>query len=349
MAATNDLDVVKYGVFTGALLNVPTINDPTKWEVDKTLGGAEGDNRDTSLASGPNGVTMTYLETQSSPDRIGLRRYDSGSNTFGGPAYVDGDDPVDDKGLQEPDSFQDPAGRIHVAWVSLHDGGRLRYRVSDAAGNNFTAAANLAASEGFHEPELAAGGDGKGFATWTPGSTGAIRVVPLDPQPEPASPVKPVKPDKTKPKVTGFGIGDDTLRPGQGTSFTFKASEAGLAVLTFEKQFSGLKGKRKGKKACLPRSKKRLGALRKKAGTPAAYRKLLKKLRCRAYRRIGEIRQKVKAGRNTIVFDGRIAGRKLTPGQYRATLVISDETGNVSRTETVNFKVIAPKAKKPRR
>jgi len=351
VAATNDLNVVKYGVFTGAPLTTPMINDPTKWEVDKTLGAAEGDNRDTSLTSGPNGVTMTYLETQSSPDRIGLRRYDSGSNTFGGPVYLDGDDPIDENGLQEPDSFQDPAGRIHLAWVSLHDGGRLRYRVSDVAGNNFTAPANLAASEGFHEPELGAGSDGKGFATWTPGSTGAIRVVPLDPQPEPASPAKPAKPDKTKPKVTGFGIGDDTLRPGQGTSFTFNASEAGLAVLTFEKQFSGLKGKRKGKKTCLPRNKKRLRALRKKADSAAAYRKLLKKLRCRAYRRIGEIRQKVKAGRNTIVFDGRIAGRKLTPGQYRATLVVTDEAGNVSRTETVNFKVIAPKAKakKPRR
>ena len=56
-------------------------------------------------------------------------------------------------------------------------------------------------------------------------------------------------------------------------------------------------------------------------------------------------------GENTIEFNGRIAGRKLKPGQYRASLVITDAAGQVSRTETVNFKVVGPKKgrKHPRR
>jgi hypothetical protein len=361
VAATNDLEEVKYGVFVGAALSAPQINDPTKWQIDKTLSGAEGDNSDTSLGAGPNGVTLTYLEGESSPNRIGLRRFDAASNSFGGPLYLSGEDPID-ASPQEPDNFQDAAGRIHVAWGSLYDGGRLRYRVSDSAGDNFSATANLATSETFNEPELAAAADGRGFVTWTPGTTGAIRVVALDPQPEPPAPVTPPKapvtpkgpgtPDTTKPGVTGFGIDTAALLPGQAAKFTFNASEAGLAVLTFEERFLGLKGKRKGKNVCLPRTKKRLAALRKTAETPSAYRQLLKKRSCRAYKRIGEIRQSVRGGRNTIEFDGRIAGRKLKPGSYRANLVVTDGAGLVSRTETVNFKVVKPKPKakaKPRR
>jgi hypothetical protein len=44
-------------------------------------------------------------------------------------------------------------------------------------------------------------------------------------------------------------------------------------------------------------------------------------------------------GQNTIVFSGRIAGRKLRPGRYRAVLVIRDTAGNVSRAERVLFRV----------
>ena len=51
------------------------------------------------------------------------------------------------------------------------------------------------------------------------------------------------------------------------------------------------------------------------------------------------------AGRNTIEFDGRIAGRRLSPGQYRALLVVTDSAGLVSRTESVRFKVVGKKRK----
>lgn len=347
VAATNDLEDVKYGVYVGVTLTIGSINSAIGWNIDQTLPGAEGDNSDTSLTAGPNGVTLAYEEGQSSPDRIGVRRFDSGSNTFGAPVYVQGGDSIDANGLQEPDSFQDPSGRVHVAWVSLHDGGRLRYVVSDTAGNNFGVAATLARSESFNEPELAAGADGRGFATWTPGISGPIRVVPLDPQAESSSTSPPA--DTTPPGVTGFGISDTTLKPGQGAKFTFNSNEAGTAVLTFEKRFLGLKGKRKGRKACLPRTKKRLNALRKRAADAKAFKALLKKKKCFGFKRIGQIRQAVKAGKNTIEFDGRIAGRPLSAGRYRARLVITDAAGNVSRTETVSFTVVGKKKKRPRR
>jgi hypothetical protein len=319
VVATNDLDDVKYAVYTSPVLSSVLINALGSWQIDKTLPAPEPDNSDTALNSGPNGIALTYRWFVAGDTHVGLRRFDPVTNTFGGPIYVEGPDPIDDNSLEEPDSFQDPAGRIHVVWSTDFDDGRLRYTVSDPSGAAFSVVATLARNEGFYEPEVAAGADGKGFATWTPGSTGAIRVVPLDPQAESG-----LKPDTTPPKVTGFDIGDDTLFPGQGTKFTFRSTEAGNAVLTIEKKFKGVKKKRKGKKVCVAAKKG-------------------KKRNCTGFKKIGQIRQKVKAGVNTIVFNGRIAGRKLKPGQYRASLVITDAAGQVSRTETIKFKVLKPK------
>ena len=346
VAATNDLDTVKYGVYTGANLLIASINNASNWLIDRTLPAPETDNSDTALNSGPNGVFLTYMNFVANDNHVGLRRFDSSTNTFGVPVYVEGPDPIDNSSLRDPDSFQDPAGRIHVVWSTLYGGGRLRYTVSDPGVAAFTPSATLATSEGFHEPEIAAGADGKGFVTWTSGTTGPIRVVPIDPQAEPPPP--PLDPVPGPPTISGFEIGDKTLKPGQRTKITFRASEAGMAVLTFEKRFKGLKGKRKGRRVCLAATKKRLRALRRKAKNARAYRRLLKKRSCRAFRRIGQIRQRVNPGKNTIFLNGRVAGRKLKPGSYRAKLVITDTVGLVSRIETLRFKVIAPKKKRKR-
>jgi hypothetical protein len=224
VAATNDLDVVKYGVFDGAPFTVPGINAAGNWLIDRTLPGAEPDNSDTDLNSGPNGVYLTYRYFVANDTRVGLRLFDSATNTFGAATYVEGPDAIDNNSLDYPDSFQDASGRIHLIWRTLHSGGRLRYRVSDTTGANFTPAANLALQEGFYEPQLAAGGDGRGFAVWTPGTTGNIRVVPLDPQPEPAV-APPPGGGSTPPPPGGAGSGGPTIRP------TFSFSGPG-SVLT---------------------------------------------------------------------------------------------------------------------
>lgn len=357
VAAANDLSTVKYGVYNSAGPHTATsINNPVNWEVGKTLEAAEPDNSETALNSGPNGLFLTYLNEVTGDPHVGVRRFDSVANVFRMPFYIEGANPIDNS-IQEPDSFQDPAGRIHVAWDSRHDGGRLRYTVSDTGAGGFSPAANLASGERFAAPELAAGADGQGFAVWT-GSGGAVRVVPLDPQPEPSGsspsgsggssgPARPTAPtDTDPPKVTKPTIGSRTLRPGQGTDFRFTSSEAGQAVLTIEKRFNGLKGRAKAKsgkrarKICLPRTKKRLRALRRQAGSQRAYRKLLRKRSCRGWRKVGEIRQRVHPGANKIAFGGRVAGRKLGRGAYRARLVVTDSAGHTSRTETLSFRVV---------
>ena len=325
VAATNDLAVVKYGVYKGSPLSAANINNVANWEVDKTLSSPEPDNSNTALNTGPNGVYLTYQDFVAGDSHVVLRHFDASTNTFGGATFIEGPDTIDDQSLGAPDSFQDPAGRIHVVWTTLHDGGRLRYTVSNTSGTGFTTAGTLAKSEGFYEPEVSAGPDGHGFAVWTPNISGAIRVVPLDPQQESGTTAST---DTTPPALSGFGVEDTTLLPGQATHFKFRSTKAGQAVLTVEQRFKGTKKKRKGKKLCVAAKKGQ-------------------KKNCTGYRKVGEIHQAVTAGDNTIAFNGRIAGRKLKPGKYRASLVVTDAAGQVSRTETVNFKVVKPK--KPKR
>ena len=169
--------------------------------------------------------------------------------------------------------------------------------------------------------------------TWAYAALTYQYVAPPEPQPGPGG-------DTTRPTADGFAVGDATLAPGQGTSFTFSSSEAGIATLTVQKQVKGLKVRVRGRRRCVPQTRKRLRTLRRQAGSAREFRRLLRRRRCRAYKRIGRIRRAVQPGQNTIVFSGRIAGRRLRPGAYRALLVITDAAGNVSSVERVRFRVL---------
>jgi hypothetical protein len=340
--AVNDLSTVRYRVFTDFVFpaTAAELNTIGNWGSTQLLSGAEASNDETRLGGGPNGLFLTYRSKQPTENRIGLRRFDPTTDSFGAASYIEGADPIENSSLAESFHSQDPSGRLHVVWRTLYDGNRLRYTHSDTSGANFTAAANLATRETVFSPEVEAGPDGNGFAAWR-SSGNAIRVVPIDPQPEPAGGGPGGGgPDTTPPTAGHLGMGDTTLTPGQGTSFTFTSSEAGVATLTVQKQVKGLKVKVRGKRKCVPQTRSRLRALRKRAGSAAAFRRLLRKRRCKAYKRIGSIRQNVVAGQNTIVFSGRIAGRPLRPGRYRALLVITDTAGNVSRVERIRFRVL---------
>jgi hypothetical protein len=359
----NDLDTVKYAVFTDpspVSTSAGELNLDGNWNKNLLLSGAEGDNDETHLSSGPSGVWLSYRTFVPNDNRVGMRRFDAMTNSFGSPTYVEGPDAIENNSLDYPHHSQDASGRIHLVWRTLHDGNRLRYRRSDDGGASFTPAANLATHETFLEPLVEAAPSGTGFAAWRSGST--IRVVPIDPQSEPAGGPGgggPGGPDTAGPGVSGFGIGDSSLRPGQGTTFSFSSSEGGLAVLTIEKRVPGLRLRQRGRTRCLPQTRGRARQLRRSLSRRADVRRLrgrarrrrlarlLRRRRCNAYRRIGQIRQAVTPGRNTIVFTGRIAGRRLSPGRYRAKLVVTDAAGNVSRTETLLFRVVAPR--RPRR
>jgi hypothetical protein len=342
--AVSDLDAVKYAYRVDVAPTAANLNVEGNWQKELTLSSPEGDNDETQLSSGLSGIFLTYKYFIANDNRLGLRKFDPVSNTFGAPSYIEGPAAIDNNSLDYPYNSQDPMGRIHVVWRTLHDDGRLRYSRSDDGGATFTPAANLALGETFLDPIVEVGATGTGFAVWKgigPGS--GVRVVPIDPQPEPAppgGPGGPGGPDTTAPTSGPITIGDSTLFPGQGTSFGFSSTEGGLATLTVQKQVPGLKVRVRGKRRCVPATKKRLRALRRRAGSLAAYRRLRRKRRCTAYKRIGSIQQNVTAGQNNIVWNGRIAGRRLRPGRYRALLVITDSAGNKSRVERIRFRVL---------
>jgi hypothetical protein len=110
-------------------------------------------------------------------------------------------------------------------------------------------------------------------------------------------------------------------------------------VLSFHKRVKGLKVRQRGRRRCVPQTRGRLRRLRRSASSRAEYRRLLRQRSCRAWKRVGVIRREVAAGRNEIVWNGRVAGRRLSPGLYQARLVIRDAAGNPSRTERLRFRV----------
>jgi hypothetical protein len=152
--------------------------------------------------------------------------------------------------------------------------------------------------------------------------------------------------DTTAPSVDGFSAGDTTLRPGQGTTFRFTTSEAGLAILTVRKQVPGLNVGKGRKRSCVPRTRKLVRKLRRSSPTTKAFKKKLKKRSCKARKPIGRILKQVPAGQNSIVWNGRLAGRKLRPGRYFALLQIRDGAGNLSAVETIRFRVLKPKKRR---
>jgi virginiamycin B lyase len=61
---------------------------------------------------------------------------------------------------------------------------------------------------------------------------------------------------------------------------------------------------------------------------------------CTRYVASGSLRKRVTQGVSAITFSGRIAGRALKPGRYRATAVARDAAGNVSKPSTATLTIL---------
>jgi hypothetical protein len=112
---------------------------------------------------------------------------------------------------------------------------------------------------------------------------------------------------------------------------------AGTAHIVWEETSSAV---------CVPRTRKLVRKLRRSSPTTKAFNKKLKKRSCKARKPIGRILKQVPAGQNSIVWNGRLAGRKLRPGRYFALLQIRDGAGNFSAVETIRFRVLKPKKRR---
>jgi hypothetical protein len=317
-----------------------------------------------TLAGGPSGLFLFYeRHTQAGDERV-IRKFIGNGWSPATPVSGAGD-------LRQGDLSQDASGRLHAIWInSGSQPDSLEWRTStDTDGVNWGPTVTVNVSDDMFPVHVGAAGDGQGFALWdsqqsASGAASDLRAVPLEPftfpAEQPQQPQQPLAPgpDTTLPKLSQFAIGASTLDPGEGTSFVFTSNERGRAVLRFFKLRKGLKLRRSGALRCLPKTRKRLRRLRKSlAAKPAVahltgearkrkVRKLVRKRRCVTSKRIGSIHKSVQAGRNEIVFTGRLAGHKLARGRYLAVLVVRDAAGNVSRSERVHFRVLGHATKR---
>jgi hypothetical protein len=107
---------------------------------------------------------------------------------------------------------------------------------------------------------------------------------------------------------------------GRGTAFRFMLSKAGVVTIRIAR---ARLGRRAGRRC--------LAAARARRHLPG----------CTRLTAAGTLTRRLAAGRRSVPFSGRIGSRPLEPGRYRATLTARDPAGNVSRSQTLSFTIVA--------
>ncbi len=128
--------------------------------------------------------------------------------------------------------------------------------------------------------------------------------------------------DTTSPLLTAFSTTGTTYRQGAknaGFKTNFTSSEAGTAKTTFAKRTVG----RKSGANCVKKTTKNSAA--KKCNYWAALK--------------GSLTRPITAGANTIRFTGKLNGKQLKAGKYKATIQVTDAAGNAATPVTVRFTV----------
>ena len=62
--------------------------------------------------------------------------------------------------------------------------------------------------------------------------------------------------------------------------------------------------------------------------------------RCVRFLKAGSLSAQAQAGRQSLRFSGRLRGKPLKPGGYRATIVAVDAAGQASDPRRVSFRVV---------
>jgi hypothetical protein len=143
-------------------------------------------------------------------------------------------------------------------------------------------------------------------------------------KPVPAGPPAPppgggAAADTSPPVISGLSLSKTKFVAGKGTTFRFRISEPASVRIVISKPTAG----RRVAKKCRPKT-----------------RKNRHRRKCTYFKTVTTIRRTtLPAGAVAIRFSGKIGKRKLRPGRYRATIIVTDAAGNVSRA-TVTFKIV---------
>jgi hypothetical protein len=119
--------------------------------------------------------------------------------------------------------------------------------------------------------------------------------------------------------ISGVSLSKKTFVAGKLTTFKFLISEGASVRIVISRKTTG----RKVGKKCKPKTRK--NRHRRKC----TFQKTLLTIR----------RQTLPAGAVSIPFNGKIGKRRLKPGRYLATIIVTDAAGNVARAK-VTFKIV---------
>ena len=138
--------------------------------------------------------------------------------------------------------------------------------------------------------------------------------------------------DTSAPGVSNYGLTNSTFKVGgatplfgsaarakTGTTFRYTLSEPATVAITISQRVAG----RRQRGRCV-----------------APTRSLRRARKCVRLSTRGTLTRLSHAGRNSVVFSGRIGSRKLTPGNYQATLNATDAARNTSRGRTIYFTIV---------
>jgi Domain of unknown function (DUF4394) len=159
--------------------------------------------------------------------------------------------------------------------------------------------------------------------------TAQVLSSPPAPGPVPPAPAPDLRPvlsavsvtNRTFAPVSASRVAAAATRVPRGTTFRFALSEPARVRISFARKTAG---RRVGGRC--------LAATRARRSRP----------KCTRYVAVGSISASRGAGRGTLKFSGRIGGRALKPGSYRASLTATDAAGQRSAVRTVQLRVVRP-------
>jgi sugar lactone lactonase YvrE len=159
-----------------------------------------------------------------------------------------------------------------------------------------------------------------------------------DPHRATATAAAPLTVDATAPLLGAFGAsartllgrapsrrrraGPATARPRRVTTFRYRLSEPAAVAIRIERALPG----RRVRRSCVAPGRKAVP----------------RRARCSRLRRVVVLRQQEAAGANDLRFSGRVRGKRLVPGRYRATAEAADAVGNPSQPKSIRLRVVSP-------
>jgi sugar lactone lactonase YvrE len=234
------------------------------------------------------------------------------------PATVGGGQPVtfDAAGTRDPEGLA-----LRYDWDLDGDGAFERRTTVPTVSRTFDASRQLTAQVRVRDPH---GGTGSAAAAVAVDATAPV----LDAFAASARTIlgqaKRRRRGKGRPAdADGTGARAARVRPRRSTTFRYRLSEPAAVAIRIDRALPGRRFR---------------GRCRAPGRRPVARR-----ARCTRWPHVVTLSRRGRAGGNTLRFSGRVRGRRIPAGRYRATAAATDVVGNPSQPASLRLRAVAPR------